>query len=73
MQKAKAQTWCKSKGQTPLCYFETSAKDAIQVESAFQEAAQFALAQENTDADYIPETINLNTPQPTAAGKKGCC
>ncbi len=44
-----------------------------QVESAFQEAAQFALAQENTDADYIPETINLNTPQPTTAGKKGCC
>jgi Ras-related protein Rab-7A len=44
----------------------------VQVESAFHEAAQFALAQENTDADYIPETINLNTPQPTSQ-KKGCC
>ena len=32
--KAKAQTWCKAKGETPLCYFETSAKEAVQVGSS---------------------------------------
>lgn len=72
--KAKAQTWCKSKGSTPLRYFETSAKEAVQVEAAFQEAAQLALAQENTEADFLPETINLGaTPASGGVAKSSCC
>mmetsp|Transcript_83 Transcript_83/g.319 ORF Transcript_83/g.319 Transcript_83/m.319 type:complete len:210 (+) Transcript_83:65-694(+) len=74
--KTKAQTWCKAKGSaaTPLRYFETSAKEAVQVEAAFHEAAQLALAQENAEADFLPETINLG--QPPAHGgtaKSSCC
>jgi GTPase SAR1 family protein len=29
--KARAQQWCKSESSTPLTYFETSAKDSLQV------------------------------------------
>ena len=72
--KAKAQTWCKSKASAPLRYFETSAKEAVQVEAAFQEAAQLALAQENTEADFLPETINLGaTPASGGVAKSSCC
>lgn len=37
-------TWCQSKGNIP--YFETSAKEAINVEQAFQTVAKNALVQE---------------------------
>ena len=37
--------WCQSKGSIP--YFETSAKEAINVEQAFQTIAKNALQQEN--------------------------
>jgi len=70
--KAKAQSWCKSKAS--LRYFETSAKEAVQVEAAFQEAAQLALAQENTEADFVPETINLGRAAPPVhTTKSSCC
>ncbi|CAD1475845.1 unnamed protein product, partial [Heterotrigona itama] len=41
----KAQQWCQSKNNIP--YFETSAKEAINVEQAFQTIAKNALAQES--------------------------
>lgn len=72
--KARAQQWCKSKGATPLTYYETSAKDSVQVDVAFMQAATLALSQDNAEADFIPETIDLT---PAAAPKKsskgGCC
>ena len=71
--KSKAQTWCNSKASSPLRYFETSAKEAVQVEAAFQEAAQLALSQENTDADFLPETINLGTTPLGGVAKSSCC
>jgi Ras-related protein Rab-7A len=40
----RAMTWCQAKGNIP--YFETSAKEAINVEQAFQTIAKNALAQE---------------------------
>ena len=74
--KSKATQWCKSKGSTgsPLPHLNTSAKDAVQVESAFLEAAKLALKREQTGADdiFIPETINLNGQQAKQGGG-GCC
>jgi len=70
--KAKAQAWCKSKAKNPVPYFETSAKEAVHVEAAFQEAAQLALTQDNTEADFLPETINLGVPY-NSASKSSCC
>lgn len=40
----RAMTWCQSKGNIP--YFETSAKEAVNVEQAFQTIAKNALQQE---------------------------
>ena len=58
--KSKAGSWCKSKNQIP--YFETSAKDAVNVEAAFVEIARNALKQESLKAaeqTYVPRTLNL--------------
>lgn len=68
---AAVQTWCKSKCAIAQ-YFETSAKEAVLVETAFQEAALLALSQENSDADFVPETINLGA-TPRGTSKSSCC
>ncbi|KAG1436802.1 hypothetical protein G6F56_013404 [Rhizopus delemar] len=53
----RAMSWCQSKGNVP--YFETSAKEAINVEQAFQTIAKNALSQE-TDVDIdFPDTIQI--------------
>lgn len=56
----RALAYCQSRGQMP--YFETSAKESINVEQAFQIIAQNALAQEATQ-DYggdFSDPININ-------------
>jgi Ras-related protein Rab-7A len=56
----RAMTFCQSKGGIP--YFETSAKDAINVEQAFEVIAKQALAQEDADVfnSDFPETIPID-------------
>jgi len=66
-----AQQWCQGKNNIP--YFETSAKEAINVEQAFYTIAQNALQQE-TDADLyteFPETIKI--PPGGTQGQKSDC
>jgi len=67
----KAQQWCHGKGDIP--YFETSAKEAINVEAAFQAVAKNALAQDSSQDLYneFPEQIKLSN-QPTEQAKEGC-
>lgn len=52
-------TWCQAKGNIP--YFETSAKEAINVEQAFQTVAKNALQQEAEEQLLVepPRTIDL--------------
>ena len=59
MSAKRAQQWCHSKNDIP--YFETSAKEAINVEQAFQTIAKNALAQETEDAFPVqfPDPISL--------------
>jgi Ras-related protein Rab-7A len=47
----RAMTWCQSKGNIP--YFETSAKEAINVEQAFQTVSKNALQQEAEEQLYV--------------------
>uniref|UniRef100_A0A672FC96 Ras-related protein rab7-like n=1 Tax=Salarias fasciatus TaxID=181472 RepID=A0A672FC96_SALFA len=56
----RAQAWCHSKNNIP--YFETSAKEAINVEQAFQTIARNALKQETEVELYneFPEPIKLD-------------
>jgi len=66
----RSQGWCHSKGDIP--YFETSAKEAINVEQAFQTVAKNALAQE-PDVELcseLPNPIKLDGEQ--AKPKEGC-
>lgn len=58
-------TWCQSKGNIP--YFETSAKEAINVEQAFQTVAKNALLQDqeeqlsvHIDSYFISLTLLLD-------------
>ena len=55
----RAQQWCHNKNEIP--YFETSAKEGINVEHAFQAIARKALAQETEVELYneFPDQIKL--------------
>lgn len=56
----RAQQWCQSKNGIP--YFETSAKEALNVEQAFQSIARNALTQQNQTVDLyneFPDQIKL--------------
>jgi Ras-related protein Rab-7A len=56
----RAMTWCQAKGNIP--YFETSAKEAINVEQAFQTVAKNALQQEAEEQLYVdyPDPIRID-------------
>eukprot|EP00043_Microstomoeca_roanoka_P017560 m.184059 g.184059 ORF g.184059 m.184059 type:complete len:207 (-) comp16661_c10_seq3:2834-3454(-) len=57
---SRAQSWCKEKGNIP--YFETSAKEATKVETAFLTIARSALQQEKEDDIYhdFKDSVNLD-------------
>jgi len=63
----RAQAWCQSKNNVP--YFETSAKEAIHVDQAFQTIARLALQQEQGQEEaYVPEGLTLKDTQNTDGG-----
>ncbi|XP_044764120.1 ras-related protein rab7 [Coccinella septempunctata] len=70
----RAQQWCQAKNNIP--YFETSAKEALNVEQAFLAIAKNALAQQNSTVDLyneFPDQIKLtNTQKPPSSGSS-CC
>jgi Ras-related protein Rab-7A len=67
---AKAKAWCASKGDTPM--FETSAKEALNVEQAFHIIAKNALAQDAQNKPiFIPDPLDLKTD--TSKQKSGGC
>lgn len=45
----RAQAWCQAKGNVP--YFETSAKESLNVDQAFQQVARLALQQEQQEEE----------------------
>ncbi|KAF2360765.1 Small GTP-binding protein domain [Trinorchestia longiramus] len=68
----RAQQWCQSKSDVP--YFETSAKEAINIELAFQTIARNALAQE-PDLDLVnefPDQIKLTDDKQTKQDSCAC-
>jgi len=65
----KAKSWCTSKGAMP--YFETSAKEDVNVEAAFACIARNALRNEAEEEIYLPDTVDVDGPG--GAKKGGCC
>lgn len=69
---SKAKSWAESKSSgNPIPVFETSAKDAANIEQAFLTIARQALAQEASKADITIPILDLK-PQ-TEQPKGGCC
>jgi Ras-related protein Rab-7A len=67
---SKSKAWCANKGDIP--YFETSAKEAFNVEQAFHTIAKNALKQESQEKPiFIPESLDLNKETKEPSG--GCC
>ena len=68
----RALAWCQAKGNIP--YFETSAKEAINVEQAFQVIARNALKQEGAEDDiYLPDTIDVTEQRSTSSSTCSQC
>jgi len=66
----RALAWCQAKGNIP--YFETSAKEAINVEQAFQVIARNALKQESEEDIYLPDTIDVTEQRSTSSSGCAC-
>ncbi|KAI9094934.1 ras family-domain-containing protein [Phlyctochytrium arcticum] len=68
----RAMTWCQQKGGIP--YFETSAKEAINVETAFQTIAKNALQQESDVELYsdFPDPIKIDGEGGRQGADAGC-
>uniref|UniRef100_A0A8B9LE50 RAB7a, member RAS oncogene family n=1 Tax=Astyanax mexicanus TaxID=7994 RepID=A0A8B9LE50_ASTMX len=68
----RAQAWCQSKNNMP--YFETSAKEAINVEQAFQTIARNALKQETEVELYneFPDPIKLDRNDRSSPSAESC-
>lgn len=69
----RAQQWCQSKNGIP--YFETSAKEALNVEQAFQSIARNALSQQNQAVDLyneFPDQIKLSNAPSRGSGGDSC-
>jgi Ras-related protein Rab-7A len=69
----KAKQWCNTRGPKEINCYETSAKNAVMVETAFLEAITLALSQQNSDPEpVIPDKITFSSkPPPPSNG--GCC
>uniref|UniRef100_A0A4W4F2P8 RAB7a, member RAS oncogene family n=1 Tax=Electrophorus electricus TaxID=8005 RepID=A0A4W4F2P8_ELEEL len=68
----RAQAWCQSKSNMP--YFETSAKEAINVEQAFKTIASNALKKETEVELYneFPEPIKLDRSDRSNPSAESC-
>ncbi|XP_071486891.1 ras-related protein Rab-7a-like [Diadema setosum] len=66
----RSQSWCDSKNSIP--YFETSAKESINVEQAFQTIAKNALAQEPDDTTYQDFPTQIKVDNDSRPRSEGC-
>lgn len=67
-----AKAWCKSRGD--LQYFETSAKEDTNVETAFQAVARVALNNEDDDDEmFLPETVDVAARNGPRTNQSSCC
>ncbi|KAH3758675.1 Rab GTPase [Pelomyxa schiedti] len=67
----RAVSWCQAKGNIP--YFETSAKEAINVEQAFQTIAKNSMKQDEDPEIFVPDNITLKSGSSSTDSSSGCC
>ena len=67
-----ARAWCAEGRSVPIPYFETSAKEGINVDQAFQHVCELALAQERSQEEtYVPQTVRMT--QEKKQEEPSCC
>jgi len=70
VQASQAKAWCQSKGDIP--FFETSAKEAVNVEQAFLTIAKTALKDANSGPRFLNDkVVVVDDPKPPSRGP--CC
>lgn len=67
----KAKAWGASKGDIP--HFDTSAKEDVNVDAAFQAVARNALSHESEEELYIPETVDVGGSSAQPRASTSCC
>ena len=68
-----ARAWCAEGRDPPIPYFETSAKEGININQAFKHVCELALAQERTQDDvFNPPTLSVNAEEKRKQ-EEGCC
>jgi Ras-related protein Rab-7A len=67
----KAKAWCASKGDIP--HFDTSAKEDVNVDAAFQAVARNALSHESEEELYIPDTVDVGGAAAAPRASTSCC
>ena len=71
VQKTRAEEWCANKASKPIPHYETSAKEAINVEQAFHVIAKEAQANARDDEELNFKPIVVDDAPPPKKG--GCC
>jgi len=67
-----ANRWCQKDVDHEIPYFETSAKDAINIDQAFLAIAQAALKQDSQEDVYIPSTLRVTNQDDRNMDQCGC-
>ena len=80
VQRSKAEQWCRMSSAAPLSHYETSAKNAVNVDNAFLDAAVKALKHEEvrsreSNLFVPPQTVDLNRyrRQESSMSNNTCC
>lgn len=53
-------------------YFETSAKENINIEAAIMDVLKQAIVQKEGEEEYVPDVVDLNTVKPATSDKCSC-
>ena len=80
VQRSKAEQWCRMSGAAPLSHYKKSAKNAVNVDNAFLDAAVKALKHEEvrsreSNLFVPPQTVDLNRyrRQESSMSNNTCC
>jgi len=67
----KIKQYCQSKNN--IAYFQTSAKDNLNIEASFEEVAKLAFKLDTNEEVFIPKTQVVLDPKKQQTNQKGCC